>query len=71
MPPLVGVAVNVTLIPIQIAPEGLADMLTLAGNAEFTDITTKLDVAGEPVAHVALDIIIHLILSLFTRAALV
>ena len=29
---MVGVAVNVTEVPAQIAPDGEADMLTLAGN---------------------------------------
>ena len=32
-PPFVAVAVNVTLVPVQIAPEGLAAMLTPAGPA--------------------------------------
>ena len=33
---MVGVAVNVTLVPAQIAPLGLAAMLTLAGRFGFT-----------------------------------
>jgi hypothetical protein len=54
---LVGVAVNVTLVPAQIAPLGLAAMLTLAGRFGFTVIVMLFDVAGEPVAQVAFDVI--------------
>lgn len=57
---MVGVAVNVTLVPAQIAEDGLAAMLTLTGNEGFTDIVIVFDVAGFPVAHVAFDVKIHL-----------
>jgi len=49
--------VNVTLVPAQIAPLGLAAMLTLAGRFGFTVIVMLFDVAGEPVAQVAFDVI--------------
>ena len=57
MPPLVGVAVKVTLVPEQIVLPGFAAMLTLAGNSGFTVIVMELEVAGEPVAQVALEVI--------------
>jgi hypothetical protein len=50
------VAVKVTLVPEHIAPAGTAAILTLTGRLGFTVIVTVLDVAGLPVAHVALDV---------------
>ena len=44
MPPLVGVAVNVTLVPEHIAPDGTAAMPTLAGKLGFTVISTYIAV---------------------------
>jgi len=49
--------VNVTLVPAQIVLPGLAAMLTLAGRFGFTVIVMLFDVAGEPVAQVAFDVI--------------
>ena len=57
VPPLVGVAVKVTEVPAQIAPDGTAAMLTLAGNSGFTVMTIALLVAGLPVAQVAFEVI--------------
>ena len=57
VPPLVGVAVKVTEVPAQIAPNGEADILTLAANNGFTVIVIVLEVAGLPVAQVAVDVI--------------
>ena len=57
MPPFVGVAVNVTLVPEQIVLPGFADMFTLAGNGGFTVIVIEFDVAGDPVAHVDVEVI--------------
>jgi hypothetical protein len=54
---LIGVAVKVTDVPAQIAPDGEAEILTLAGNKGFTVIVIILDVAGLPVAQVAVDVI--------------
>ena len=45
MPPLTGVAVNVTFVPADIEPPGLAEMLTLATTVGFTDIVIVPDVA--------------------------
>ena len=53
---MVGVAVNVTLVPAQIVVAGLAAMLTLTGKFGFTVIVIALDVAGLPVAQVALEV---------------
>ncbi len=56
MPPLVAVAVNVTLVPEQIAEDGLAEILTLTGKFGFTVIVIPVDVAGFPVAQVAFEV---------------
>ena len=55
LPPFVAVAVNVTRVPEQI---GLAPAATdtLTVRFEFTVIVTVFEVAGEPVAQVALDV---------------
>jgi hypothetical protein len=47
---LVGVAVNVTLLPAHIVVAD-ADTDTLAGKFGFTVIVTPADVAGDPVKH--------------------
>jgi hypothetical protein len=67
MPPLIGFAVKVTDVPSQIAPEGEAVILTLAGNKGFTVIVIILDVAGLPVAQVADEVITTVIWSPLTR----
>jgi hypothetical protein len=48
---------KVTDVPAQIAPDGEAEMLTLAGSNGFTVIVILLDVAGVPVAQVAFEFI--------------
>ena len=70
VPPFVGVAVKVTDVPEQMV---LADaaMLTLTGRFGLTVMVTWLEVAGLPVAQVALEVSIHVTLSLFAKAALV
>ena len=66
---MVGVAVNVTLVPAQMAPDGTAAILTLAGKFGFTVIVMVLEVAGFPVKHgVALEVMMTLIASAFTNA---
>ena len=54
-PPLVGVAVNVTLVPEQMVVAE-AEILTLTGRLGFTVMVTVLDVAGFPVAQVAFEV---------------
>ena len=67
MPPLVGVAVNVTLVPAQIVV-ALAPILTLAGKFGFTVIVMVFDVAGDPVKHgVALEVITTLTVFPFVK----
>ena len=56
VPPFVGVAVNVTDVPGQIVVD-VAEMLTLTGRFGFTVMVIVLDVAGLPVAQVALEVI--------------
>jgi len=71
VPPLIGVAVKVTLVPAQIVPDGTAAMFTLAGKLGFTVIVIVFDVACELVTHVALEVIIQFIVFPFARVALV
>ena len=54
-------------MPAQIGPNGEADILTLAGNNGFTVIVMVLDVAGLPVAQVAVDVITKEICAPFNR----
>ena len=63
VPPFDGVAVNVTLMPEQIAPAGLAVMLTPATPPGFTIIVIGLEVAGDPLTQFALLVIIQVITS--------
>jgi hypothetical protein len=58
--------VNVTLVPEQTAPAGTAAMLTLAGRSEFTFMVIGLDVAGDPDAQDAFEVITTVITSPFT-----
>ena len=69
VPPLVGVAVKVTEVPAQIAPEGTAAMLTLAGSVGFTIIVIVFDVAGLPVTQVNVEVITTEIASPLIKAA--
>ena len=57
VPPLMEFAEKVMGVPAQMAPDGDAEIFTLAGNKGFTVIVIILDVAGLPVAQVAVDII--------------
>ena len=66
MPPLVGVAVKVTFVPVQIVFPGAAAMLT-DGMIEVTVIVISLDVAVVGLAQVALLVITHVILSPLTN----
>ena len=65
VPPLTGVAVNVTLVPAQ---TGLADavMETLTGNKGFTVMVIVFEVAGFPVAQISFDVIMQETMSPFT-----
>ena len=65
-------AVKVTLVPAQIAPDGEAAILTLAGKFGFTVIVIAFDVAGEPVKHgLAVEVITTVTLSLLANEELV
>ena len=70
---MVGVAVNVTLVPEQVGfvPDVIA-ILTLAGKFGLTNMLMLLDVAGEPVKHgVALLVKTTVTASLFTKVVVV
>ena len=69
MPPLVGVTVKVTLVPEQIVVAA-AEILTLTGRFGFTVMVTVLDVAGLPVAQVALEVRMQVTISLLARVLL-
>ena len=65
-PPLTGVAVKVTDVPVQTGL-ALAAIVTLAVRIGFTIIVTALDVAGDPTTHgVKLDVITTVITSPLT-----
>ena len=64
---MVGVAVKVTEVPAQIAPEGTAAILTLAANRGLTVMVIPVDVAGLPVAQVAVEVISTVITSPLAR----
>jgi hypothetical protein len=70
VPPFVGVAVNVTLVPEQMVVAE-AEILTLTGRFGFTVMVTVFDVAGLPVAHVALEVITHITVLPLAKALLV
>ena len=61
---MVGVAVNVTLVPAQIVV-AVAEILTLAGRFGFTVIVIVFEVAGLPVTQDALEVNTQVITSLF------
>ena len=62
---------KVTELPVQIAPGGEADILTLAGSIGFTVIVIRLEVAGFPDAQVKDDVITTVTASLLARVVLV
>ena len=64
---MVGVAVNVTLLPAQIVV-AVAEILTLAGKLGLTVMLTVFDVAGEPVTQVAFEVITTVTASVFDMA---
>lgn len=67
VPPLRADAVNVTLVPVQTAPAGLAAIDTLAATPELTIIAIASDVAGDPVTQPALLVIPQVIISLLIK----
>ena len=62
-------AVNVTIVPGQTDPVGLEAMETLTARIGLTIIVKLFEVAGLPVAHVALEVSTQVITSPFTNAA--
>ena len=67
VPPLVGVAVNVTDVPSQMILPGFAAILTLTGKFVFTVMFIVFDIAGLPVVHVSLEVSCTDMASPFTR----
>ena len=66
---MVGVAVKVTAVPVQIAPAGLAAILTDGAKVAVTDTVISLDVAVVGLAQASDDVITQVILLPFTKAA--
>ena len=69
MPPFVGVAVNVTLVPSQIVLSGLAPMLTEGVTDPVTIIVIPVEVAVVGLAQASDEVITTVIISAFTNAA--
>ena len=62
---MVGVAVNVTDVPAQMAPDGTAAMVTPAVSNGFTVMVIPVEVTGDPVRQgVAFEFICTVITSL-------
>lgn len=62
VPPLTGVAVKVTEVPAQTGlAEGAID--TPTGRFVFTVIAIRFETAGFPTAQVALEVMVHFIIS--------
>ena len=57
VPPFVGIAVNVTLVPAHTVVAGLAEIPIVAVTFGLTVIVILFDVAGLPITHVALLVI--------------
>jgi hypothetical protein len=70
LPPFVDIALNVTLVPEHIAPEGFAAIFTIAGKLELTVIVIEFEVAGLPDKQgLALEVKTHVITSKFASVA--
>ena len=69
MPPFVGVAVKVTLVPAQIVLPGIAAMLTDGATEPVIAIVIPLEVAVVGLAQAKDDVITTVIISLFANAA--
>ena len=69
MPPLVGVAVNVTFVPIQIVLPGFATILTAGATVAVTVIVIPFDVAAVGLAQASDDVITTVTISPFTKPA--
>lgn len=60
MPPLLPVAVKVTDVPEQIAPDGDAAILTLTGKLELTVMVMEFEVTGFTDAQLSEDVMTQL-----------
>ena len=68
VPPFVGVAVNVTFVPVHIVLPGFAAMLTDGATVEVTTIVIPVDVAVAGLAQAKDDVITTVTTSPFARA---
>ena len=57
VPPLIGVAMNVTLVPVHMVLPGVAAIVTEGTTALLTDITIEFEVTGFGLAHATDDVI--------------
>ena len=69
---MTAVAVKVTLVPEQMVLSASLDAIeTLAGKLLLTAVVMLLEVAGDPVAQVAVEVITTVMASLFARVVVV
>jgi len=66
-PPFTGVAVNVTFVPAQIAPEGFEVMEILTGRIGLTVMVIAFEVAGFPEVQVTFEVNTHVTTFPFVR----
>ncbi len=71
VPPFVGVAVKVTLVPAQIVLPGFAAILTAGTTDPVTTIVTVFEVAVAAEVHVAFEVITQLTVLPLAKAAFV
>ena len=64
---MAGVAVNITLVPVQIVVPGAADMLTDGVMVAVTDMVMALEVAGLGLAQLIDEVITQVTISPFTK----
>ena len=69
MPPFVGVAVNVTFVPVQIVLPEFALILTDGTTVDVTTIVIPVDVAVAGLAHASDEVITTDTISPFTNPA--
>ena len=67
LPPLVAVAVKLTAVPVQIAPEGRVEMVTAGATTGVTTIVIVLDDADEGTTQIALEVMTTETISPFTN----
>lgn len=68
---MTGTAVKMTEVPWQMAPAGLAEIVTLTGRFGFTVMVMVFEMAGLPVAQLRLEVRVQVTVFPFVRPAFV